>query len=490
MNLQFFEEPELEFGTGNHIDIKFGLMQHGPLDYDVPSAPRQIRVGIVGTNQTIEGVCGWLEKCRGEIPAKQSKQPNLFPRFPGFNKNEGFQAELVLDGQLQRTLSPNDLRKLLQGSAPNRIVKDAVQLYLNELAYLKENTNADVLVCAHPMELLDAIESVERLENGEDGRAKMDEDDDGPVWGGKLIFHDMLKAEAMNQVQKPLQIIRPATYDDKMRRQQKRKSYRIASLQDEATRAWNFHTALYYKAGGVPWRLKRDAAALTTCFVGISFYYSLDRENMLTSMAQVFNQRGEGVIVRGGVATISQEDRQPHLQKADAYALLKKALKRYFDEHKTWPARVVLHKSSSFSQAERDGFFEAIDEKDIGYHDFVSITKGSTRLFRHGVYAPLRGTMLTLDEKQHILYTRGSVDFYQTFPSLYIPNPRLIRCDETTESPTYLAQETLALTKMNWNNTQFDGALPITLRASHQVGLILRYVPEGGRVESQYRYYM
>ena len=26
-------------------------------------------------------------------------------------------------------------------------------------------------------------------------------------------------------------------------------------LQDEATRAWNFHTALYYKAGGTPWRL-------------------------------------------------------------------------------------------------------------------------------------------------------------------------------------------------------------------------------------------
>lgn len=490
MNLHFFEEPELEFGTENHVDIKFGLMRHGPLDYDAPAAPRQIRVGIVGTSQTIDGVCEWLNKCRSEIPAKQSKQPNLFPRFPGFNQNESFQAELVLDGQLQRTLPPADLRRLLQGSAPNRIVKDAVQLYLKELVYLQENTNVDVLVCAHPIELLDAIETVERLENGDAGRKKMDDDDDGPVRAGKLIFHDMLKAEAMNHVQKPLQIIRPATYDDKMRRQQKRKPNRISSLQDEATRAWNFHTALYYKAGGVPWRFVRDPAALTTCFVGISFYYSLDRENMLTSMAQVFNQRGEGVIVRGGVATISQEDRQPHLQQADAYKLLKKALERYFDEHKTWPARVVLHKSSSFSRGESDGFFEAIDEKGIGYHDFVSITTSSTRLFRHGVYAPLRGTMLSLDAKQHILYTRGSVDFYQTFPSLYIPNPRLIRCDQTTESPTYLAQEILALTKMNWNNTQFDGALPITLRAAHQVGLMLRYVPEGGRVEAQYRYYM
>ena len=31
----------------------------------------------------------------------------------------------------------------------------------------------------------------------------------------------------------------------------------------EATRAWNIHTALYYKAGGIPWRLVRDAAELT-----------------------------------------------------------------------------------------------------------------------------------------------------------------------------------------------------------------------------------
>ena len=74
---------------------------------------------------------------------------------------------------------------------------------------------------------------------------------------------------------------------------------------------------------------------------------------------------------------------------------------------------------------------EAIDDINIGYHDSVSVSKGSTRLLRHGVYASLQGTMLTLDEKPHILYTRGSVDFYQTFPSLYIPNPRLIRCDET-----------------------------------------------------------
>jgi hypothetical protein len=36
---------------------------------------------------------------------------------------------------------------------------------------------------------------------------------------------------------------------------------RTRSLQDETRRAWNFYTALYYKAFGRPWRLPRNNAA-------------------------------------------------------------------------------------------------------------------------------------------------------------------------------------------------------------------------------------
>ena len=43
--------------------------------------------------------------------------------------------------------------------------------------------------------------------------------------------------------------------------------------------------------------------------------------------------------------------------------------------------------------------------------------------------------------------------------------------------------DTLALTKMNWNNTQFDGHAPITIRAARQVGNILNYVgPDYGHL--------
>ncbi|WP_327007975.1 hypothetical protein OHA72_12265 [Dactylosporangium sp. NBC_01737] len=38
-----------------------------------------------------------------------------------------------------------------------------------------------------------------------------------------------------------------------------------------------------------------------------------DNTTLETSVAQVFNQRGDGVIVRGAPATVSRHDRQPHL---------------------------------------------------------------------------------------------------------------------------------------------------------------------------------
>ena len=74
----------------------------------------------------------------------------------------------------------------------------------------------------------------------------------------------------------PFQMVRPKTYGGAQGTKKQGKRRVSTPLQDEATRAWNIHTALYYKAGGIPWRLLRDPAALTTCFVGISFYRTLD----------------------------------------------------------------------------------------------------------------------------------------------------------------------------------------------------------------------
>jgi len=154
------------------------------------------------------------------------------------------------------------------------------------------------------------------------------------------------------QFRTPIQLILPGTYDESKAKKQKRAGT-PRPLQDEATRAWNFFSALYYKAGGTPWRLQRDPYSLDACFVGISFFETLDRSRLTTSMAQVFNELGEGVVVRGGAAALSKEDRQPHLGKVDCEELLRNALARYREVHKNLPARVVVHKVLHSQQRSR-----------------------------------------------------------------------------------------------------------------------------------------
>jgi hypothetical protein len=478
MKIEFLQEPELEFGTGRHVDIRFGLMHHGPLDRLSPVSPKQVRVGVVGTPETVEGVQKWLERCKNGIAAKESNQPNLFPRFPGFGGERNLQAILVNDSQLQRTFKHKDLDTLCKSSDYNRAVSEAVQMFLIELKGMAEKGQADVFMCAVPMNLLKFMrqESV----SDEDELRETEEDK-------KIDFHHMLKAEAMS-LAKPLQIILPMTYDEKKRLGQKRRSERSRRLQDEATRAWNIYTALYYKAGGTPWRLMRDPSQLTTCYVGISFYKTLDQKKLLTSTAQVFNERGIGLILRGGSAAVSKEDMQPHLQEGDAFSLMDDVLKAYKAEHHNLPARIVVHKTSSYGVQELSGFKNAVHSNNVDSEDFISLINSSTRLLRYGAYPPLRGTFLSLSEAVHILYTKGGVDFFSTYPGLYVPRPLEFRIEEAEQTPSFLAQEILSLTKMNWNSTQFDNDDPITVRAARNVGGILKYVSKD--FQARYSFYM
>jgi hypothetical protein len=455
MNLAFIQEPELDFGAGQHIDIRFGIANYGPLDFGSPVAPKAIRLGIVGTPETLEGVQEWLSRCRGGIPAKPSKQPNLFTRFPGCSADVGFRTTVVMEPQLYRDLPKSEVVQIQQLTSRAERITRSVDLFLEAMGPGKSDEEGQPLPA---------------------------------VIGSPLDFHDLLKARAM-PYRKPIQVILPSTYDEA--KQRKQKSAGLGrTLQDEATRAWNLHSALYYKAGGVPWRLKRESTALTVCYVGISFYRSLDQSKLLTSVAQVFNERGEGVVVRGGTATLSKDDRQPHLSEADAHRLLEDAFARYREVHKTLPARIVLHKSSRFDVHERAGFEAAMAEERVEGHDFISMGSATSRLFRAGQYPPLRGTVLSLSDSELLLYTRGSVEFFETYPGKYVPIPLLLRCESTEQTHKFLAHETLSLTKMNWNNTQFDGAEPITLRAARQVSAVLRFCEEGVSIEPRYSFYM
>ena len=235
--------------------------------------------------------------------------------------------------------------------------------------------------------------------------------------------------------------------------------------------------------------IRKDNAE-TTCYAGISFFKSRDKKTTQTSIAQIFNELGNGVILRGEEITLPKHDRTPHLTQEHAYNLLSMSLKEYYEAVKIFPKRLVLHKTSNFNDDEIYGFSQAAKKFYINQVDLISIQQSDIRLYRSGGYPPMRGTQFILTDNHHVLYTRGSVPYYETYPGKYIPIALEIKIAKNDESPNLICEEILALSKMNWNNTQFDRKYPITIECARNVGEILKYLEPGDDMQLKYSFYM
>lgn len=53
-----------------------------------------------------------------------------------------------------------------------------------------------------------------------------------------------------------------------------------------------------------------------------------------------------------------------------------------------------------------------------------------------------------------------------------------------------LAHDVLALTKVNWNTTQFDQKLPAPIKTAREAGRILKHVEFGTKVSADFRRYI
>lgn len=473
MQLHIIPEPVLEFGNDTHVCPRMGITLHEVYDTRFHIRRDQILVGAVGTGDDLSRLAVWLDQCAKEIPPKEdSEQPNLHPAFCGFNKWSGFKAQLILNDEITRKINNSDIKRILQIKRWNERVEAAVDMYYDQAKFLAQNRPVDLIVCVIPTALLEQI-TKEESKPTED--AIEEEEPDDIV---ETNFRRALKARAMH-LAKPLQLVMESSLESNAK-----------SRQDDATKAWNFCTALYYKASQtVPWRMVTNINRPAVCYVGIGFYRSRDKKVLHTSLAQVFNELGNSVILRGTPVDIDKDDRRPHLKSDQASLLLIRALEEYEDAVGTSPGRLVLHKSSKYDDAEMDGFKQAAQQMRVGRLDFVTILDTKAKLLRNGIYPPYRGMCAELDQSTQLLYTRGAVEYYKTYPGKYVPQPIEIRIIEADESPLAVCTEILGLTKMNWNNTQFDGKYPITLKCARMVGEIMKYLGDD-KPQSKYCYYM
>jgi hypothetical protein len=472
LKLDFLPEPRLIFANGEHICPRRGIATYGVFDQTQDTRRSEVHVGGVGSSECMEMLGDWLERCKAGIEApKDAKQERLKLPFCGFNKDAGFGADLKFSDGLSRSIRNSDIAEIVAIASRIERVEAAVELYLENIKFLAQNRHVDVIICVIPEKLYKVIST-----EGAGAEETLDDAEQSE----ELNFRRSLKARAM-PLGKPLQLIRQVNID-------KTKS---AGQQDDATKAWNICTALYYKSGPtIPWKLEQESSRGTSCAVGIAFYRSRDRQTLCTSLAQIFDELGNGLILRGTPVDIDKDDLSPRLSTQQAYDLIKAALKEYRVAMRNFPARLVIHKSSNFTADELDGIESAARDLHIDAVDFITILDSRLRLFRDGNYPPFRGTLAHVEDNRLLLYSRGSVWYYQTYPGMYVPQPIELRIVKSEESPLLIAREILGLTKMNWNNTQFDGKYPVTLGCARKVGEIMKYLSEADVPQIRYGYYM
>jgi hypothetical protein len=160
----------------------------------------------------------------------------------------------------------------------------------------------------------------------------------------------------------------------------------------------------------------------------------------------------------------------------------------YEDRVGSRPSRVIVHKTSRYQQEEEVGFRESL-LADVAACELVWFTPTGFRLLRRGMHEPWRGTLCTVGDNQHYLFTTGFIPTWDEYPGPHIPAPLQIGVVGETDIKER-AREILALTKMNWNNADGMARHPITISFARKVGTIMTEMPDDAVPNPLYRFYM
>jgi hypothetical protein len=496
IDVENLREPRLEFGDGEAETPKSGLLTCGPYSQQLgPAHPSAIRVGLVGPPPTIKAARSFLKRIEGAVPSAKQNQ-NLFPNFPGFAA--ALRSDLVHDSVLDSPIKSSSLSRALEADGAQAFHR-VLDLYRQGIRQLADrDIRPDVIACCLPAEVVSQCHHIEarpptaaekRLRRQEEERKQrgvyslfdLDEDADRIEKAGvpapdellRRDFRRVLKAFAM-EIRVPIQLLTPKTFIEGLKGQE-----------DPATRAWNLAVGMFYKAGGIPWRIQPSVEQ--TCFVGISFHHLRTKSAhvVYASLAQAFSTEGDGFALRGDAMPWNERDREVHLSSDQMADLLNRVLQAYRERSGRDPLRVVVHKTSAFSADELAGAQAAL--VDIPVRELVTLRSGDFRVVRHGSYPPNRGSLFRVADATY-LFTTGFVPSLNTYPGPHIPVPLEIVGVEGDARA--VAAEILALTKMNWNSAAATAAFPITLRFAREVGAIMSEVPPDRTPHPAYRFYM
>ena len=507
---RYVEEALLYFGHGaQDIDQKRGLSINGPFDSRVEIL-YTIRIGIVSTGQGIQDTTSCLEHLNRNSIQSSGTKPFTAQSFPGFEK--AFRCKLVMSSEYNEDIISKEVERLLDIRNPETRIRRAAELYAKKVGVICRRVSVpDVIICHEPERIETecgagmadtrrevTLTSADRREAKRIRELVETHRTLAPLSEGVKNLLDMAVHQDFRRVLKarcleydvPTQILTQSVLDI-ISREGGMVSKRELKKQDRSTFAWNLAVALYYKANHFPWRVGnlKDGS----CYVGVAFYLdqTTREKDMCASLAQVFSDTGEGMVVRGNsFKWDTTRLGEPHLTEKDAFKILDDAVSVYREHHNNQnPNRIVIHKTSRYLKPEYTGFLRA--SKDIPKYDFISISDGRDVFFyRNGEQAVLRGTCIQLGNESFLVYTKGHVPYQRAYLGPRVPRPLEITEHYGDAPLDEIAKEIIALTRLDWNTTDYCCYLPITLSCARKVGDILGLIPRDTGIRQQYRFYM
>lgn len=463
--ISYMTEPLLEFADGrHHVDPKTGIIRFGPKSLRPGSRhPKRVRTGFIGTPETIQKAGAWIDKTSKGVRGAPERL-----EFPGFRQDRGFFTEVELSEDWNAPIFTSELTDLKSHRKRIDRFEAAVMMIDAKLSLLsRKDRPPEYVILALPDELLAECQTVEHTD-AEAGIVRRN-------------FRRAIKGVAM-RYRMPTQILLEKTTSD-----EEPGDY-------PSDIAWDFFTALYFKAGGFPW----GPVGLTpgSCFVGIGFFRPLGigDSRVQSSLVQAFDEHGDGLVLRGQEFqwdANKEGSRAPHLSEQHAAWTVDRTLERYREEMGQVPTRMVIHKTSRYWPAETNGFRTALERRKLQY-DLVALAPSDTvRLFPVNQYPPLRGTHFKVGDLDY-LYTTGFQADLQQFHANHVPSTlQLADHIGGDTSRAQLLEEVLILSKMNWNCSLMGGLLPITLTFARRVGDILREISrERADPLANFKYYI
>src|SRR5437016_4034535 len=159
-----FDEPMLEFGDGGqHFDPRQGLREHGPLQ---PRSGDVVRVGVVGTEDTVGGFTEFLTETARGIESENKQLINLNPDFPGLGNQNPFRCKFEVPDGATAILSRRQVNEIKEIGRHDQAVRHAVELIASQLSALTESSaKPDVIVLALPARSEEHMSELQSLTN-------------------------------------------------------------------------------------------------------------------------------------------------------------------------------------------------------------------------------------------------------------------------------------------------------------------------------------